>query len=341
MDGFWNGRAVLVTGAGGYTGRHLVSELARRGAKVRAFVRASGTQPDLDPSIEVFSGDLLDSGDCRRAVRDIDTIFHVAAVFRRVAMTTDELRRIHVEATEHLLRGAKEAGARRFVHTSTIGVHGGLKVAEADEGADLDPSDDYQLTKLEGEELVRRLAPEIGVPFSIVRPCAIYGPGDTRFLKFIKPISRGMFVMIGTGEVHDHFVYIDDLVEGFLLAGEKDEAIGETFIIGGARSHSLNEFARTTANIVGVRPPRIKVPVWPVHQLSVACEKVCKVIGVEPPLHPRRVAFFTKHRSFSIAKARRLLGYDPKTDLQSGLQRLVDWFRQTGYLQSILLIVAM
>ncbi|MBA3562400.1 MAG: NAD-dependent epimerase/dehydratase family protein [Gammaproteobacteria bacterium] len=340
MNSFWDGRTALVTGAGGFTGRHLATELKRRGAKVRAFIR-EGSSSDFESAIEIFSGDLLSDDDCHRAMQGMDTIFHVAAVFRRVSTTTEELRRIHVNATEHLLRAAKEAGARRFVHTSTIGVHGGLKVDRADEQGEFSPSDDYQLTKLEGEQLVSRLAPELGVPYSIIRPCAIYGPGDTRFLKFIKPISRGMFVMVGPGEVHGHFVYIDDLVEGFLLAGEKEEACGETFIIGGMRSHSLNEFARTVADICDVRRSGIRVPVWPVYAASVVCEKICKLIGVEPPLHPRRVAFFTKHRSFSIAKARRLLGYEPKTDLETGMRRLILWFRQQGYMHTILVLVGM
>ena len=333
MTSFWGDRPVLVTGAGGFTGRHLATTLNRHGAKVRAFVRRGGSRAQFDPSVEVFVGDLLSREDCRRAVQGIDTVFHVAAVFRRFNSTAAQLRAIHVDATRQLLEEARAANVRRFVHTSTIGVHGGLETPRIDENGPFRPGDHYQATKLEGEQLVRRLAPEIGMPFTIIRPCSIYGPGDRRFLKFVKPMSRGVFAMIGSGEVNIHFVYIDDLVQAFLLAGEKDEALGETFIIGGARSHTLNEFAQLVASTVGRNGSLIHLPVWPIYQASIVCEKICAWLGVEPPLHPRRVGFFTNHRAFSIDKARRLLGYGPETDLRTGLKRLIGWFRREGLLR--------
>lgn len=335
MNDFWNGRGVLVTGAAGFIGQHLAAELHRLGAKVTAFVRKGGTPTSLDPAdpdIEVFAGDLLDRNDCRQAVQGMDTVFHVAAVYRRFSATRDEMREIHVDATRHLLEGARDASVRRFVHTSTIDVHGDLQVERADENEAFRPSDDYQITKLEGEKLVAQLAPEIGIPYTVLRPCSVYGPGETRFLKFIRPMSRGLFVMVGPGKVHIHFVYIDDLVQGYLLAGEKEAALGETFIIGGARSHSLNEFASIVARIVGTRRTGISVPVWPVQQASVACERICNLIGVEPPLHPRRVGFFTKHRSYSIDKARRLLGYEPRTEMEEGLRKQIAWLQKRGHM---------
>jgi dihydroflavonol-4-reductase len=197
-----------------------------------------------------------------------------------------------------------------------------------DEETPFSPGDPFQETKREGELAARRLARELKLPLAVVRPCATYGPGDTKFLKMVKPIKHRRFIMIGSGETHYHFVYIDDLVEGLLLAGEKEEAIGEVFIIGGPNRPTLNELARTVANVLDVTPPRLRVPVWPVYGAGWVCEKLCKAVGVEPPLHPRRVAFFTKNREFRIDKAKRILGFEPKIGLIEGFGRTIEWYRK-------------
>jgi len=332
MSKFWQGRHVLVTGAGGYTGFNLALHLAHAGGVVRAFLRKGGSARTFPDDIEVFEGDLTSIEDCRQACNDVDTVFHVAAVFRQVKGTREELEEVHVGATENMIRAARDAGCRRFVHTSTMGVHGHVKDGPGNEESPYSPGDDYQETKLEGELLALRLGAELGLPVAVVRPCGIYGPGDTRFLKMVKPVSRGRFIMIGSGETHYHFAYIDDLVQGFMLAGEKEAAVGEAFLIGGEESPTLNELVQAIASNLGMKPPRWRIPVWPVYWSGWLCEKLCKSIGVEPPLHPRRVAFFTKNREFSVDKAKRLLGFEPKVSLEDGFGRMIDWYRQNNLL---------
>jgi len=332
MSEFWNGRHVLVTGAGGYTGFNLALQLAQAGAVVRAFLRKGGSARTFPDDIEVFEGDLTSIEDCRQACKDVDTVFHVAAVFRQVKGTREELEEVHVGATENMIRAAHDAGCRRFVHTSTMGVHGHVKNGPGNEESPYSPGDDYQETKLEGELLALRLGAELGLPVAVVRPCGIYGPGDTRFLKMVKPVSKGRFIMIGSGETHYHFAYIDDLVQGFMLAGEKEAAVGEAFLIGGEESPTLNDLVRAIASNLDVKSPRWHIPVWPVYWSGWLCEKLCKLIGVEPPLHPRRVAFFTKNREFSVNKAKRLLGFEPKVSLEDGFGRMIDWYRENNLL---------
>ena len=332
VNGFWEGRAVLVTGAGGYTGSALVKRLAAEGARVRAFVRRNGSRRPLPEGVEPFEGNLAVPADCERATRGIDTVFNVAAVFRRVGGGRSEMEAVHVGATESLLRAAKEAGCRRFVHTSTMGVHGHVEESPGDEESPYSPGDDYQETKLEGELLARRLAPELGVPLAVVRPCGIYGPGDTRFLKLVRPIDRGWFLMLGRGTIHMHLAYIDDLVDGFLLAGQKDEAVGEVFLVGEDRSIALRDLAKVIAGLLRVKAPRMRIPVWPVYAAGWLCELLCAPFGIEPPLHRRRVAFFTKNRSFRVDKARRELGYEPKVSAEEGFRRVIEWYRAENLL---------
>ncbi len=330
---FWEGRKVLVTGAAGFTGSNLCNRLAELNAEVTAFVRSNGAKAKFHSNVHILSGDLTNIEDCNRAVEGMDTIFHVAAVFRSVNVTDSYLTSVHVNATEHLVRAAKAANCRRFVHTSTIGVHGHVKNGPGDEETEFSPGDTYQITKAEGEHRAVALAKELGVALTVVRPCAIYGPGDTRFLKLVRPINKRRFVMIGDGEARYHFVHIDDLVSGYLLAGEVDAAVGEAFVIGGAEAPTLNELASDIAGILNVSAPKLKVPIGPVKAAAWLCEKVSALLNVEPILHRRRLAFFTKNRQFSIEKAQRLLGYEPKVDLDSGLRTLIAWYRAEGLIE--------
>lgn len=332
MNNFWENKSVLVTGAGGFTGSNLCNALANKNANVTAFLRSQGSKRELHPNIKIFTGDLTNPNDCVDVMQGMDTVFNVAAVFRNVKGSEQDLRNIHVHAVENLIRAAKDAGCRRFVHTSTMGVHGHVKNGPGNEETEFSPGDAYQETKVEGEVLAFRLAKELGIDLTVVRPCGIYGPGDTRFLKLVKPIKNKQFFMVGSGNTHYHFVYIDDLVNGYLLAGEKDKAVGEAFLIGGSEAPTLNELVSKIAEIQNVPTPKFKIPVWPIYYAGWACEILFGIINVEPILHRRRVAFFTKNRHFTIKKAQTLLGYEPKVGLEQGLTSLIDWYKSEGLL---------
>jgi nucleoside-diphosphate-sugar epimerase len=127
-------------------------------------------------------------------------------------------------------------------------------------------------------------------------------------------------------------VYIDDLVDGIIRCGRCPQAVGEVFILTGEPAVTLNELVATIAGVLGVRPPRLRIPVWPVYAAGAVCEAVCRPFGVPPPLYRRRVDFFRKNRWFDIAKAKRVLGYRPRVDLATGVARTVAWYRDQAYL---------
>ena len=138
--------------------------------------------------------------------------------------------------------------------------------------------------------------------------------------------------MVGTGRPFYHPVYIDDLVSGFLLALDRPEAAGEAFIIAGSRYVTQAELAALIARHSGGRVLPFRIPATPVVWAGILCEALCAPLGIEPPLHRRRVEFWTKSRAFSIEKARRLLGYAPQVDLDEGIARTVAWYREAGWL---------
>lgn len=324
---------VLVTGGTGFTGSHLVRALVADGVQVRVLARsAAKARKVLPAATEVVEGDVSDPHAVNRAVSGQDVVYHLAAAFREPEITDDRYREVHVEGTRLLLQAARDVGVRRFVHCSTIGVHGHIENAPADESTRFAPGDIYQQTKLEGEQLARRFHREHDLPLSIARPTSIYGPGDLRMLKLFRMIARKRFVMLGRGEVFCHPVYIEDLVRGFRLLAEVPEAVGEAFILGGERFLTLNDFTELIAQVLGVSPPRLRLPVMPFYAAGAVAEKVLIPLGIAPPIYRRRVGFFTKSRAFSIEKSRRVLGYCPQVDLRSGIRATAVWYHAHGYL---------
>ncbi|HZT03148.1 MAG TPA: NAD-dependent epimerase/dehydratase family protein [Steroidobacteraceae bacterium] len=325
-------RTILVTGATGFTGGNLARRLAARGDAVRALVRDPAKAAGIAAAgIDVRGGQLTSLDDVIAAARGCDQIHHIAAVFRTAGHPDAYYRDVNVGGTRNVLEAARRLDCERVVHCSTGGVHGHIADPPAGESYRFSPGDIYQRTKLEGE-LAASEAARRGQRVVIVRPGPIYGEGDLRFLKLYRAISRGVFVMIGSGAPKLHLVHIDDLVDGIMLCGSVEAAVGEIFILAGPEAPTLNEITRHIARALGVPPPRWRIPVWPVMAASYLCESVCVPLRIDPPLHPRRVAFFTHHREFDCSKAVRLLGYAPKVGAAEGIGRTAEWYRAAGYL---------
>lgn len=324
---------VLVTGASGFTGQHLARHLRARGDEVRALVRDPARGADLPASdIELATGDLKNPGDIAAAVRGVDVVYHIAAIYRQAGLAEQEYRAINADAVATIVREAARAGARRVVHCSTVGVHGDVEHPPANEDAPLRPGDVYQRTKLDGEHAAREAARETGIEVVIVRPTGIYGPGDRRLLKLFRGVARRRFVILGDGRIFYHLTYIEDLVEGFRLCGHVPAAAGRTYILAGPEVTTLNELAAIIAQEAGVRPPWLHLPVWPFWLAGAACETLCAPLGIEPPIYRRRVDFFTKSRAFDISRARAELGYAPTVGVREGARRALEWYRRVGWL---------
>jgi nucleoside-diphosphate-sugar epimerase len=202
----------------------------------------------------------------------------------------------------------------------------------ADEAAPIRPADYYQRTKYEAEPLVKREAGD-AMETVILRPAAIYGPGDPeRFFMIFKRVAKGTFPMFGSGRTLYHPLYIDNLVDAFLLCMTPGTGKGREYLIADDKYYPIEEIVKAVAGAleVSVRIPHY--PLLPVVVLGHVVEKVCKPLGVTPPIFPRRVDWYRQNRAFDISRARRELGYVPRVELDEGLRRTGEWYKRMGYL---------
>ena len=324
---------VLVTGANGFTGAWFCQYLARKGVPTRAMYWAPDGAPDFShPNLELVPGDLLDRESLKRALDGVETVQNIAALYRPTNVPQKAYWDVNVDGIRNIVEEAARAGVKRFVQCSTVGVHGGIDAPPAGEDAPIKPDDYYQETKYRGEMVVRELCPALGMAYSVVRPAAIYGPLETRFLKLARSLKRGTFVMFGSGEVRYHFIHVEDLSASFCLCAERDEALGEIFIIADDHALSLNEIVRVMSEALGIRPPRLRLPYPLLYGVAAACEFALKPFPVSAPLHRRRAAWFNATRQFDISKARQRLGYDPKIAPEDGLKEMVRSYQEAGWL---------
>ncbi|HHS14091.1 MAG TPA: NAD-dependent epimerase/dehydratase family protein [bacterium] len=323
----------LVTGVTGFTGGHLARYLLNKGRCVRGLALPGIDTNDLEKDgIEIIAGDLTKPDTLKRAIRGVDRVYHIAAVYREQDVPRKHFFEVNVGGTRNLLEVAKGEGVGRVIHCSTVGVQGEIADPPATEETPCSPGDYYQESKLEGERLALEYA-KAGLPLVVFRPVGIYGPGDDRFLKLFRFIQKGKFRMLGSGRVLYHLTYIDDLVEGIYLVGQKPNIEGEIFTLAGDRYTTLNELVAVIAEVLGVEISLRRYPVWPVWIVGALCEMICTPLRIQPPIYRRRVDFFIKDRAFDITKAKTRLGYAPRVDLKTGLSRTAQWYKEQGLIE--------
>lgn len=324
----------LVTGAGGFLGRHLVEHLRRSGVRVRAMVRDPGQIADLEAICEdVVVADICRPETLPAAVAGCAGVYHVAAIFRQESVAPEVFHAVNAEGVQNIFEAAIAAGVPRIVHCSTNGVHSHVEHPPADESAPFAPGDLYQKTKLEGEKIAMRHFAEGRVRGVVIRPTMIYGPGDRRTLKLFRMIARRRFFYVGRGQALTHWVDVRDVAEAFRLAMEAQHLNAEAFLIGGRSYQPLSDVVREIAQQLEVPEPRLKLPLGPVMTLAHAMEIACKPLGIEPPLYRRRVAFFVKDRAYDIGKAQRMLGYSPRQPLRDEIADIISSYRASGCLR--------
>jgi len=320
---------VLITGAGGFIGRHLVTHQLNRGHHVMAVdLHTEALQPYHNhPRLRIIQGDFRDQELLDSHLSGQDVCFHLASAHLETTVDSDYYWTVNVEGTRNFLERCHQAGVGHFVHCSSVGVYGDVKNPPADEDSSCQPDIPYERSKLAGEQAVVAFAREHNYPLTVIRPAWVYGPGCRRTAKLFRTIAKGRFFFVGNGRTLRHPIYVDDMVAAFEKAALNPGAPGETYIIAGPRAVTLRELADEIAATQGVAPPRLRLPKAPVWLGCLALETVFGLVKREAPFTRRSMKFFTGNTSFSTRKAAEQLGFEARTDLREGLRLTYEWLQ--------------
>ncbi len=325
---------VLVTGGTGFTGKALVKRLIDEGHEVVALDYKEGlkTEELRGWGAKVVIGSVTDMEIVEQCMDGVEVVHHLAAAFRELDVPNTYYREINVEGTKNVLEVASAHKVKKFIYCSTCGVHGNIDDPPGGEDAPIQPADYYQQTKYEAEPIVNEYN-QNGMKTVILRPAAIYGPGDPeRFFMIFKRVARGSFPMCGNGKTYYHPLYIDNLVDAFMLAMEDGKGEGGTYLIADEEYVEIKEIVKKTGKALNID---VKIKYYPIIPLIIVghiFEKVCKPFRITPPIFPRRVDWYRQNRAFKIDKAKKDLGYKPKVGLDEGLRRTGQWYRANGYI---------
>ena len=323
---------IFVTGATGFTGKALIRRLLDDGHQVIGLDYKEGhkTAELRGWGAELIIGSVTDPQVVRHCMQGVDVVQHLAAAFREMNVPQSHYYDVNVTGTRNVLAAASEAKVRKFVYCSTCGVHGNVDDPPGGEDAPIQPADYYQQTKYEAEPIVLEYVRR-GLKATIIRPAAIYGPGDPeRFYLIYRRVAKGWFPMIGSGRTYYHPLYIDNLVDALILAMDESKGNGEAYLIADEEYVAIEDLVRRVGRVMNVDLKVRRFPVWPVVAAGHVVEKVCKPLGINPPIFPRRVDWYRQNRAFRIDKAKRELGYRPAVSLDDGLRRTYEWYRSEG-----------
>ena len=314
---------VLVTGAGGFVGSHFAPYLADRGFAVRAIDVHPPAQPQ-GAGVDFRVQDIREPRGLADALEGVDTVFNLASVHLDVHATPAQFEAVNVKALEQLIELSAAAHVRRVVQVSSVGVYGHVAHPPAAEDAPLNPENEYERTKAAGEQAARAAARRTGLDLVIVRPAWVYGVGCPRTAKLIRSLRKRRFFFIGPGNNLRHPIYIADMLAALeLAAAAGPEISGRTFNIAGPCWMTVEEMVGEFARALQVAPPVFHAPRWLGLSVGWAAEQVSAVVGAEPPVSRRTLAFFENDNAFDIGAARQSLGFEPKTDLPGGARAVI------------------
>ncbi len=320
---------VLITGASGFIGHNLAHHLLQRpGYDVRALVETGHDVPGVRPN-QLYSGDINDAPLMEKAMKGVDTVYHLAAVVKDRG-EANHIMRVNTLGTKTVAEAAAKAGVKRLVYMSSLAVHRFVGYFHANEKT---PRDNYgyplSVSKVMGEHVVERYWYEGKMEVVIVRPGAfVFGPYDYKnFVAMVEAIEKNQFVLINSGKAYTCYSYVENLVEGLVLAGEHPKAPGHIFCLTDETAVRWKDLISLMCRLGDLPHPRVNLPSQLAMMTAGGMEKAYQLMrSDEPPLLTRyRVASFAHNFHFTSKKAKRILGYRPKISLEEGLARTFTW----------------
>jgi len=313
----WKNRRVLVTGAGGFIGSHLVEALVQRGACVRAFVHynALGKNGWLDESgvrdaIEIHSGDIQDRDSVLAACRDIEVVFHLAALIGIPYSYHAPLSyvRTNAEGTLNVLQAARTVGVGRLIHTSTSEVYGTAQYVPIDENHPLQGQSPYSASKIAADKLAEAFHRSFDLPVVTVRPFNTYGPRQSPRAVVPTIIGQHLFedvLRLGSVTPIRDLTFVSDTVNGFLAAAESPDSVGRTMNLGTGRGIAIEDLVGIVVRVVG-------------RSLPLEIDEARK----------RPTASEVERLVADNSEMRSLTGWSPSVSLEEGLGATAEWIRE-------------
>jgi nucleoside-diphosphate-sugar epimerase len=329
---------ILVTGATGFIGTHLVRALAKQGRDIRCLVRRNSNTKKIEVfDVELFYGNLLDISSLETAVRGIDIVYHLAGEI--FTTQKDRFFQVNLGGFNNLLTACLKNSIGKIIYFSSnasVGPNSDRKTP-INENTQCRPIFPYGKSKLEGEKILKKFSEDHGLTNIIIRPPVVYGPGvskASRVFAFLNLINKGHFRIIGDGKNLISLCYIDNLIHGVMLAETEKKAEGQTYFIADERPYSIKEIAETIAREEGKTLPAKELPVLIAEILSIGCLVPAKLFGFTTPLSRDTIKHLRYNWFVDISKAEKELGYRPIVNFNDGIRITVEWFKN-AYLTSI------
>jgi nucleoside-diphosphate-sugar epimerase len=323
----------FVTGATGFLGEHLVKRLIKAGNEVIVLARNPNAVQNLPKEITLYKGDIGSVEHLKKGMDGVEKVFHMAALAKPWDKDKTAFHKINIEGTENVLKAAQAIGAQKVVLTSTAGVLGySVNGEQIDEqrAYDFPLATDYEKTKRESELLAKSFASE-NFQVSIVNPTRVYGPGvlsqSNSTTKMIVQFSKGKWRIVpGNGEGVGNYVFVEDVVEGHILAMEKGRN-GERYILGGENA-SFNELFAELRLQTGQTQQLFNLPLGLMLGVSGTMQFMADSFGVKPLITPPFIRKYSQKAFLSTQKAEQELGYKP-LNLKEGIAKTLAWAKQS------------
>lgn len=322
---------VLVTGGTGFIGGNLIKRLIKDGYEVRALVLADdpGKEELGKLGSEIAIGDLRDLDSLRKATKGVEKVFNCAAVVTDWAPKSlfDD---VNIKGMENILQASVENKVSRFIDVSTNDVFGVVEDVVIDETFPLKEwNEPYADTKIEAEKIAWKYYREFNLPVTMVYPCWAYGPGDKTFIPLTADAIIKHQMMFWRKDVIVWPSYVDNIADLLLLISEKDEAVGNGYLVHDGESTTFQEFCKMIADTLGEKAPSLTIPYWSAIFLAKLMELIWRVFRIKsrPLLTTYTVKNLGSRMNFSIEKAKRELGWSPPISFAEGFKRSMEWLK--------------
>ncbi|GHD88873.1 SDR family NAD(P)-dependent oxidoreductase [Streptomyces naganishii] len=320
---------VLVTGASGFIGGHLVRRLAEHGHRVRVLVRSGSDHTAFAGSAaETVTGDLTDRDSLRRAAEGVRHVYNCAG-FSADWGPWDRFREVNVDGARNVVEAAHEAGTvERVLHVSTTDVYG-YPVSPCDETTS--PRDiglPYNRSKVLGERAVREAAERTGQPVTVIRPVSVYGPGSKDFvIEIAQLLLAKQMVYVRQGRVPAGLLYVTNAVDGMIAAATAERTAGRAYNLRDAEDTTWRTYVEALAEGLGVKPPRLSLPTPVATAIATLSEGIWGALRIKarPVLTRHAVHLFDRDQSYAIRRAQEDFGFKSEVDFREGMRRTLAW----------------